>query len=713
MPAFKDEHILLLAPGSQTTLAQLGLAESFTPARLRVPTRMFPGRQQGEWEPYRRVARPRARAWPPGPGPAAEGGGGGATSGAGNAGNAGDSDRDRDREPEWDEDADGDEDEDGDDGAVYPLTAGRVTNWGCFLALLTHVHAALSPPFHTPILLVTQAAWTAQDRERLTQFCFERFKTPAFGVMDGALAVCYAFGVATATVVEVGYEKCDVTAVVDFLAHDVGRAIAVGGAGGEAITQRLRALLNPGPPPHAWTRDMCEQLKKSAICEVLPRHVPLPEPAPAPPPTAAIDPHETTTAASAPASAAAVDRGPRPTLAETATAADDGGGGDSLRGVERSDGVLDVATIVASGKTAEFLARKEREKAERAAKKAGDAAASAAVAGSGPKPVRLPNARRPANSFIYEERRPRHRRPSHRSAGAAGGGPHRAGPTETDAAAAPSSDHPVPGPVPAGADTGADTGPDVIRRELEVGLERFRAADGGILDTIADTIHRVVMAVEEVSKRAELHASPSSSSSSSPTLALTHAPAAGFHDALVATLTAKYLISPSSATIFTSELPSALSTPLATGANTPQPQTASASGPSGGGGAGGGVNKLLLAATTASSPSLQLLLQHQQQNPFPAAASSAAGHAPPSSSAAVASATQHSSHGQTPTSIGRVPPPEYFPEWKEVGFDEAAFLGAQVAAKIVFVLDQGVSKGFLTRQEYNELGPQSVHDVSL
>ena len=32
---------------------QLGLPESYTPARLRVPTRMFPAEKAGEWEPVK------------------------------------------------------------------------------------------------------------------------------------------------------------------------------------------------------------------------------------------------------------------------------------------------------------------------------------------------------------------------------------------------------------------------------------------------------------------------------------------------------------------------------------------------------------------------------------------------------------------------------------------------------------------------------------
>lgn len=74
---------------------------------------------------------------------------------------------------------------------------------------------------------------------------------------------------------------------------------------------------------------------------------------------------------------------------------------------------------------------------------------------------------------------------------------------------------------------------------------------------------------------------------------------------------------------------------------------------------------------------------------------------------------QHSSHAQTPTNIKLLKMPDYFPEWKEVGLEEAGFLGAQVAAKVVFVVDQGLSKGFMSRTEYNDLGPQGIHESCL
>ena len=45
--------------------------------------------------------------------------------------------------------------------------------------------------------------------------------------------------------------------------------------------------------------------------------------------------------------------------------------------------------------------------------------------------------------------------------------------------------------------------------------------------------------------------------------------------------------------------------------------------------------------------------------------------------------------------------------------EEAVFLGAQVASKVIFILDQGISKGFMGRVEYNENGPSAIHDYIL
>lgn len=62
MPPFKDENILIIAPGSQTTLAQLGLPESFTPASHRFATRMFAAPDGKSFEPYKIRSRKKIAA---------------------------------------------------------------------------------------------------------------------------------------------------------------------------------------------------------------------------------------------------------------------------------------------------------------------------------------------------------------------------------------------------------------------------------------------------------------------------------------------------------------------------------------------------------------------------------------------------------------------------------------------------------------------------
>jgi len=474
---------------------------------------MFPAERKGEWEPYRVREKKSSR-----------------TGGDGVAGRHGQGTADIDmadgdaapvvERPEPDDTNGGDvvyeEDPSSDEGAVYPVRQGRVVNWPCFFALLTHVYNTLSPPFHTPILLISQPTWTAQDHETLTQFFFEKFKTPAFCLMDSALATSYAYGVPTATVVDVGHGKCDVSAVSDFLVYDTGRGVAVSGCGGEGMTQRLLELLGP----QSFTWDMCEQLKKSNICEILPPGTPLPG-------TTEAEEQVSNPAAAASTGATASGPGHRGSIAAqggaplgpgVGTEVGDEDQGRDIKDGEDNDGVLDVASIVASGKTTEFLAKKEREKAEKAAAK--KAAADAAAA---PKTVRLPNAKRVKTTFHYDERRPLEdvnangKRQADRENYEEGGTSKRpktpdpiveSGPPATDDATAQEEDAAKRQQEKATRKeekrrnrVGNSAS---VRKEVEVGVERFMAASGGILDQIADTIHRTILSVPEVAKRSEL-----------------------------------------------------------------------------------------------------------------------------------------------------------------------------------------------------------------
>ena len=487
----------IISPGSQTTLAQLGLPESFTPARLRIPTRMFPAEKRGEWEPIKVRERKTTKAASR---DALNGyHSGDVTMGEANGINGDGQNMDADQEDEilYEEDPTNEE------GAVYPLRDGRVVDWSCFFALLTHIYNTLSPPFHTPILVISQPTWTSQDHETLTQFFFEKFKTPAFCLMDSALAACYAFATPTATVVDVGFGKCDVSTITDFAIHDPGRAVGLLNCGGEAMTQRLFELLGS----KGFTRDMCEQLKKNPICEVLPQGAELPVEAEVENPAAAASTGVIVSGDGQRGSITAqgaVPRGPGPN-----TQAGDADEDREFKDGEDDEGVLDVATIVASGKTSEFLARKEREKAERAAARKKDAADAAAAS----KERALPNSKRTKAVFHYHERRPLEDLNSNGKRATDGDSGQDGAETKRQKTPEPGVQNEAQAAEIAAAARKEERkeerrrnkeGTAFIRKTVEVGPERLQVASGGILDRIADAVHRSVLSVPEVNKRSDL-----------------------------------------------------------------------------------------------------------------------------------------------------------------------------------------------------------------
>lgn len=393
------------------------------------------------------------------------------------------------------------EDPTSEEGAVYPIRDGRIVEWSCFFALLTHIYNTLSPPFHTPILVIAQPAWTAQDHESLTQFFFEKFKTPAFCLMDSALAVCYAYATPTATVVDVGYSKCDITTVNDFVVNELGRGAAVLGCGGEAMTQRLFDLLGP----KGFTRGTCEQLKKNSICEILPLSADFPAEAEVENPASAVSTGAVGSGEGQRGSVAAQGGAPRGPGVNT-----DVGDADEERQFkdgEDDEGVLDVATIVASGKTSEFLARKEKEKAEKAAAKKTAADAAAAV-----KEARLPNSKRAKATFYYHERKPPEdlnvngKRVMDGEGGQDSGELKRQKTPETvDKDALITENATATRREERKEERRRNReGTAFVRKHADVGVERFQAASGGIIDQIVDVIHRCILSFPDGSKRSDL-----------------------------------------------------------------------------------------------------------------------------------------------------------------------------------------------------------------
>ncbi|OAA61440.1 Actin-like protein [Cordyceps fumosorosea ARSEF 2679] len=696
---WREEQILIICPGSQTTLAQLGCSELTLPTH-RIPTRMF--KDGDEWRPYHTHSRKKIV--------------------------------DGVEEEEWVEDVDSDE------GAVYPIRAGHIVDMDAFLAFLEHVHGLLTTTYHnTPIMLMASPQWTRPDAEAIVRYVFEKTRTPALCIIHSGIATQYGLKWPNMTVIDIGYQKVDVTAIHDgrVVNHmDVGASIADDQlSGGEAFTQRLKALL----ASKNFTYDMAEQLKKSTICEVLPYvatadklfELPVVNSAGAPPGASS---------ANRPLAPVAAPEAPKPDVT-----VNDEEGSDEKK--NEDDGVLDVAAIVTSGQTKEFLARKEKEGKGKPGRKP-----KAQQEEAPPRPARLPNSKRTHNTFFYEEivqelvvPEPQKLPKNAPKEGEAGTDPKPAEGTATTEPAAPAAsattestatpnvaipDSAAPAEVkeeskpeepkpeePKVSDTNGDAPkpsedaapndssdyapqyrPKRVKKDIEVGLERFTFADRSEIDRIVTAVYRTVQGIDDMYMRPPCWDNIVFVGNGSRLR--------GLKENILATLHARHIVSPSTATIFTSELPSNMATPTGTGAQTP---TSSFNGapPHQLQSGAGGVNPLLQAATTAG------LNQHQ--------AGLLGGTPQPGSSEAGGPTSHHHFHSQTPTSIKLAAMPNYLSEWTKAGFEESMFLGAQVAARIAFCLHSNMDAQSieaqrtmsLSRVDYNDLGPKGIRTHSM
>ncbi|KAK3939829.1 actin-like protein ARP9 [Diplogelasinospora grovesii] len=671
---WREDQILVICPGSRTTLAQLGCGE-LTPPAHRIPTRMFKDEdfedEEACWRPYYTYKRKKQTS-----ATATSNGGG-------------------EEEWEWVEDPDSDE------GAVYPIQGGRIVEMDAFLAFLEHVHSILTTTYHNiPIMLMASPQWTRPDCETIARYIFERTKTPALCLIHSGIATQYGLKWPSLTVVDIGFEKVDVTCVYDsrVVSHrDVGahpdlepevREIS----GGEVFTRKLMQLLED----KGFDHEMAEQLKKSPICEVLPY-------APENPQLMEL-PVET----GAPVAAQPVAEAPK--IVEPARAAavpvvgdvDD----DGIEKLVDEEGVLDVANIVVSGQARDFLAKKEKEKAEKAksGRKGKDKEAD------GAKPLRLPNSKRTRNVFHYEELVTEDvpvQPPAPPAAPAAANDVQMGDAPQTESKpdgeqpatsgdAAPKTETTASEQQQQAAETAVTaTGKQTkrVRRDIEIGLERFLFADRAEIDRIVTAIYRAVQGIEDMYMRPPCWEHL--------VFVGNGARIRGLKDNIMQTLQARHLISPSSATMFTSELPSNLGTPSGTGSQTP---TGSYTGGVHPLPTSSNVNPLLQAATTAN-------LQVPGSNP--GGAGSNVGDP--------TSGMQNSHfHSQTPTNIKLAPLPTYLTEWTKHGFEEAMFLGAQVAARLAFCVHNMDAQGLeaqrmmsLSRVDYNELGPKGIRSHSM
>ena len=100
----------------------------------------------------------------------------------------------------------------------------------------TTLHPA--PSHQRSVLLVEPSMQPRATREKLMQLLFEEFRVENYFSMDAAVASLYAIGKTSGIVVDVGYEKVDVTPVLEGVVH-ASCAVRHGGFGGHVMTEMI------------------------------------------------------------------------------------------------------------------------------------------------------------------------------------------------------------------------------------------------------------------------------------------------------------------------------------------------------------------------------------------------------------------------------------------------------------------------------------------
>lgn len=271
MPPFKDEAHLIVLPGSLRTLIRFGLEDIITPPTYAIPTKVY---KNPEDPTLYLATRPSGVPDP-------------------------------------------------ESYAIRPIVRGEIVDIDAFNFLLKSIVKSVLKD--NPLVLLdsitftlveSSARWSPVDIERITNYAFETLQLAAVAIVPSALCSLFAYGsFSSACVVDVGFQKSEVTPIVDFQVYSPG--VACLDEGGETINQTLAKLL---PSLNAG---QIESLKLSSIFEQL-------------------------SAAQAKAS-----------FFGLAGLLDESKPKDS----EKEEGVLDIAAIVTSDRsTREILEEKEREK---------------------------------------------------------------------------------------------------------------------------------------------------------------------------------------------------------------------------------------------------------------------------------------------------------------------------------------------------------------
>ncbi|EPY51535.1 SWI/SNF and RSC complex subunit Arp9 [Schizosaccharomyces cryophilus OY26] len=286
MPSFRDDHIIVIQVGSLYHRAVLGLAESLGPPTIRVRTRvgknekgeyMFSNKKENglkqEKTPKEEDSKQNEILEKP------------AELQDQDSSTANDAAEADTQKEEFSASFQSDcnvEDWEPLPNEIQPIQKGYVVDWDALRAFWKHLYSTiLSKSVESfsqyPVCLLIPTYWSFYDRELATQFFFEELHVPAFTIGYESLMGLYAIGVLHGLVIDVGYEKTDITPILDGqILFSATQQIPLGGRNMTLHLQKL--MLESLPTLQATgkhvdqehiTELLAEQVKCSEITQVL------------------------------------------------------------------------------------------------------------------------------------------------------------------------------------------------------------------------------------------------------------------------------------------------------------------------------------------------------------------------------------------------------------------------------------------------------------
>ncbi|SNX86388.1 related to macronuclear actin 1 [Melanopsichium pennsylvanicum] len=112
----------------------------------------------------------------------------------------------------------------GDDIAIFwPIRKGYVRDWQQMIALWNYILFHLLPIRRSHndsnVLISLPLPISRATHAHLTQIFFEHFNSAAITIAEKPLLSCYGVGTMNACVVDLGYESCDITPVIECVVH--------------------------------------------------------------------------------------------------------------------------------------------------------------------------------------------------------------------------------------------------------------------------------------------------------------------------------------------------------------------------------------------------------------------------------------------------------------------------------------------------------------